>query len=68
MAKKLRLAHFVKGRDNIVRTDGSRTEPGKTLLQKQGDNIIRAEEFGSRFFREAEKNFSVGDLELLAVV
>ena len=57
------LAHYAKDRDNIVTTDASKTGHGITLWQKQSDG-----EFENRYVNDSEKNYSIGELELLAVV
>ena len=62
------LAHYAKDRDNIVTTDASKTGLGITLWQKQADGELKPIAFGSRFLNDSEKNYSTGDLELLAVV
>ena len=62
------LAHYAKDRDNIVTTDASKTGLGITLWQKQSDGEIKPIAFGSRYQNESEQNYSIGELELLAVV
>ena len=62
------LAHYAKDRDNIVTTDASKTGLGITLWQKQSDREIKPIAFGSRYLNESEQNYSIGELELLAVV
>ena len=62
------LAHYAKDKDNIVSTDASKTGLGITLWQKQADGEFKPIAFGSRFFNDSEKNYSIGELELLAVV
>ena len=62
------LAHYAKDRDNIVTTDASKTGLGITLWQKQSDGEIKPIAFGSRYLNESEQNYSIGELELLAVV
>ena len=62
------LAHYAKDRENIVTTDASKTELGITLWQKQSDGEITPIAFGSRYLNDSEKNYSIGELELLAVV
>ena len=41
---------------------------GITLWQKQADGELKPIAFGSRFLNDSEKNYSIGELELLAVV
>ena len=53
---------------NIVTTDASKTGLGITLWQKQPDGEIKPIPFGSRYLNDTEKNYSIGELELLAVV
>ena len=62
------LAHYAKDREIIVTTDASKTGLGITLLQKQSDGEIKPIAFGSRYLNDSEKNYSIGELELLAVV
>ena len=62
------LAHYAKYRENIVTTDASKTGLGITLWQKQSDGEITPIAFGSRYLNDSEKNYSIGELELLAVV
>ena len=62
------LLHYAKDRENIVTTDASKTGLGITLWQKQSDGEIKPIAFGSRYLNDSEKNYSVGELELLAVV
>ena len=62
------LAHYAKDKDNIVSTDASKTGLGITFWQKQADGELKPIAFGSRFLNDSEKNYSIGELELLAVV
>ena len=62
------LAYSAKDRENIVTTDASKTGLGITLWQKQSDGEMKLIAFGSRYLNDSEKNYSVGELELLAVV
>ena len=62
------LAHNAKDKDNIVSTDASKTGLGITLWQKQADGELKPIAFGSRLLIDSEKNYSIGELELLAVV
>ena len=68
MTEEPSLAHYAKDRDNIVTTDASKTGLGITLWQKQSDGEIKPIAFGSRYLNESEQNYSIGELELLAVV
>ena len=62
------LAHYAKDKDNIVTTDASTTGLGITLWQKQDDGNTKPIAYGSRYLNETEKKYSIGELELLAVV
>ena len=62
------LAHYAKDKDNMVTTDASKTGLGKTPWQKQDDGNIKPIAYGSRYINDTEKNYSIGELELLAVV
>ena len=62
------LAHYAKQKDNIVTTDASTTGLGITLWQKQDDGNTKPIAYGSRYLNETEKKYSIGELELLAVV
>ena len=62
------LAHYAKDRENIVKTDASKTGLRITLWQKQSDGEMKPIAFGSRYLNDTEKNYSIGELELLAVV
>ena len=62
------LAHYAKDEDNIVATDASRIGLGITLWQTQADGELKPVAFGGRFLNDSEKNYSIGELELLAVV
>ena len=62
------LAHYAKDKENIVTTDASTTGLGITLWQKQDDGNTKPIAFGSRYLNDTEKKYSIGELELLAVV
>ena len=62
------LAHYAKDKDNIVTTDASTTGLGITLWQKQDDGNTKPIAFGSRYLNDTEKKYSIGELEILAVV
>ena len=62
------LAHYAKDKDNILTTDASKTGLGVTLWQKQDDGNIKPIAYSSRYLNDTEKNYSIGELELLAVV
>ena len=61
------LAHYPKDNDNIGSIDASKTGHEITLWQKQADPSLKPIAFGSRFLNDSEKNYAVGELELLAV-
>ena len=61
------LAHYAKDKDNIVTTDASTSGLGITLWQKQDDGNTKPIAFG-RYLNDTEKKYSIGELELLAVV
>ena len=62
------LAHYAKYKENLVTTGASTTGLGITLWQKQDDGNTKPIAFGSRYLNETEKKYSIGELELLAVV
>ena len=62
------LAHYAKDKCNMVTTDASKTGLGIILWQKQDDGERKPIAFGSRYLNDTEKNYSIGELELLAVV
>ena len=62
------LAHYAKDRENIVTTDARKTGLRITLWQKQSDGETKPISFGSRYLNGSEKSYSIGELEILAVV
>ena len=68
LTEKPCLANYAKDKDNKVTTDASKTGLGITLWQKQDDGELKPIAFGSRYLNNIEKNYSIGELELLAVV
>ena len=62
------LAHYNGSKDNIVTTDASKTGLGIALLQKQSNNELKPIAFASRYLNDAEKKYSIGELEILTVV
>ena len=62
------LAHYAKVKNNILPTDASTTGLGKSLWQKEDDGNTKPIAYGSRYLKETEKKYSIGELELLAVV
>ena len=61
------LAHYAKDKCKMVTTDASKIGLGITLWQKQNDGEIKPIAFGSRYLNDTEINYSIGELELLAV-
>ena len=53
---------------NLVTMDASKTGLGITLWQKQDSGDMKPIAFGSRYLNDTEKNYSIGELELLALV
>ena len=68
IAEEPGLAHYAKDRDKIVTTDASKTGLGIILWQRQADGELKPIAFGSRFLNDSEKNYSIGELEMLEVV
>ena len=68
LTEKPCLAHYAKDKDIMVTTDASKTGLGITLWQKQDDWELKPIAFGSRYSNDTKKNYSIGELELLAVV
>ena len=68
MTKLHCLAHYNGNKDNIVATDVSKTGLGIALWQKQSNNELKPIALASRYLNDAEKKYSIGELELLAVV
>ena len=62
------LAHYNGNKENIVTNDACSTGLGIALWQKQSNGVLKPIAFGSRYLNNAEKKYSVGELELLAVV
>ena len=62
------LAHSAKDKHNIESTDAKKTGLGLTLWQKQADGELKPIAIGCRFLNDSEKNYSIGALELLALV
>ena len=62
------LAHYNGNKENIVTTDASETVLGIALWQKQSNNELKPIAFASRNLSDAEKKYSISELELLAVV
>ena len=62
------LAHYNGNKENIVTTDACKTGLGIALWQKQGNGELKPIAYASRYLNDAEKKYSIGELELLAVV
>ena len=62
------LAHYGIEKDIIVTTNASTTGLGMPLWETQDDGNTEPVAYGTRYLNETEKNYSIGDLELLAVV
>ena len=62
------LAHYAKDKDNIVTTDASTTCLGITIRQKQDNENTKPIAHGNIYLNDTEKKYSIGELELLAVV
>ena len=62
------LAHYNGSKDNIVTTEACKTGLGVALWQKQGNGELKPIAIASRYLNDAEKKYSIGELELLAVV
>ena len=62
------LAHYNGNKDNIVTTDACKTGLGVALWQKQGSGELKPIAFARRNLNVAEKKYSIGELEILAVV
>ena len=57
-----------EGQRQYGNTDASKTGLGIALWQKQDDGNIKPIAYGSRYLNDTEKNYSIGELELLAAV
>ena len=62
------LAHYNGNKETIVTTDACKTGLGIALWQKQGTGELKPIAYASRYLNDAEKKYSIGELELLAVV
>ena len=62
------LAHYAKDIDNIVTTDASTAGLGLPIWQRQDDGNTKPIAYGKRYLNDTEKKYSIGELELLAVV
>ena len=62
------LAHYNGNKDNVVTTNAVKTGLGIALWQKQSHNELKPITFASRYLNDAEKKYSIDELELLAVV
>ena len=62
------LAHYNECKENIATTDACNTGLGVALWQKQNNGELKLIAIASRYLNDAEKKYSIGELELLAVV
>ena len=62
------LAHYNGNKENIFTTDACNTGLGIELWQRQNNGELKAIAYASRYLNDAEKKYSVGELELLAVI
>ena len=62
------LAHYAKDKDSIRTTNASTTGLGITIWQKQDNGNTKPIAYGSRYLNDTEKKYSIGELEMLAVV
>ena len=62
------LANYIGNKENIVTTDACNTGLGIALWQRKQNGELNAIAYASRYINDAEKKYSVGELELLAVV
>ena len=62
------LAHQKGNKENTVTTDACNTGLGRALWQRQNNGEWKAIAYASRYLNDAEKKYSVGELEKLAVV
>ena len=62
------LAHFARDYDNIVTTDASKAGFGVTIWWRQNDDTIRPVAVASRYLNDAENNYSIAELKLLAAI
>ena len=68
LTEKPCLGHYAKDKENLVKTDASKTGFGITLWQKQDNGNNKSIAFGCRYLNYTKKNYSIGEFELLAVV
>ena len=60
------LAHYNGNKGKIVTTDAYNTGLGIALWQRQNDGELKAIAYASCYLNDAEKKYSVGELDLLA--
>ena len=60
--------HYNGNKGNIVTTDACKTGLGVPLRRKQSNGELKQIAFASRYLNDAEKKYSIGELELLTVV
>ena len=62
------LSHYNGNKDSIFTTDACNTGLGIALWQRHNNGELKPIAFASGYLNDAEKEYSVGELELLAVV
>ena len=62
------LAHYAEDEDNIITSIASTTGFGIILWQKQDDRNQKPIAFGLRYSNETKNKYSIGELDLLAVL
>ena len=62
------LAHFNGSKEIFVTTDACKTSLGVALWQKQANGELKPIAYASCYLNDAEKKYSICELELLAVV
>ena len=68
LTEKPCLGHYAKDEESRVTTDASNTGLGFTLWQNQDSGDMKMIAFSSRYLNNTERNYSICELELLAVV
>ena len=68
LTEKPCLGHYAKDEESRVTTDASNTGLGITLWQNQDSGDMKMIAFSSRYLNNTERNYSICELGLLAVV